>query len=184
MAVGVVSQLREFGETRRGWLGVRIQPVTDEIAESLGIKVAKGALVSGIIKGGPVDNGVIEVGDVIVKFDGRDIDESRELPLAVAESPVGKVVDVVIMRKGEEMTVKVTLGRLEEGEKLAEAEGTPPEAEGGPVATAADPRHDGRRTDRRGAHQVRHRGRRFGRGRHRSHARTPPRPSAASSPAT
>ena len=137
MAVGVVSQLREFGETRRGWLGVRIQPVTDEIAESLGIKVAKGALVSGIIKGGPVDNGVIEVGDVIVKFDGRDIDESRELPLAVAESPVGKVVDVVIMRKGEEMTVKVTLGRLEEGEKLAEAEGTPPEAEGGPVATAA-----------------------------------------------
>ena len=136
MAVGVVSQLREFGETRRGWLGVRIQPVTDEIAESLGIKIAKGALVSGIIKGGPVDNGVIEVGDVIVKFDGRDIDESRDLPLAVAESPVGKVVDVVIVRKGVEMTVKVTLGRLEEGEKLAEAEGTPSE-EDGPVATAA-----------------------------------------------
>ena len=138
MAVGVVSQLREFGETRRGWLGVRIQPVTDEIAESLGIKVAKGALVSGIIKGGPVDNGVIEVGDVIIKFDGREIDESRDLPLAVAESPVGKVVDVVVVRKGVEMTVKVTLGRLEEGEKLAEAEGTPPAGEdGGPVATAA-----------------------------------------------
>jgi serine protease Do len=137
MATGVVAQLREFGETRRGWLGVRIQPVTDEIAESLGIKVAKGALVSGIIKGGPVDNGVVEVGDVIIKFDGKDIDESRELPLAVAESAVGKVVDLVVVRKGVEMTVKVTLGRLEEGEKLAEAEGTPPEAEGGPVATAA-----------------------------------------------
>jgi serine protease Do len=137
MAVGVVSQLREFGETRRGWLGVRIQPVTDEIAESLNIKVAKGALVSGIIKGGPVDNGVIEVGDVIVKFDGRDIDESRELPLAVAESEVGKVVDVVVVRKGVEMTVKVTLGRLEEGEKLAEAEGQLPQQESGPVATAA-----------------------------------------------
>ena len=171
MAVGVVSQLREFGETRRGWLGVRIQPVTDEIAESLGIKIAKGALVSGIIKGGPVDNGVIEVGDVIIKFDGKDIDESRELPLAVAESPVGKVVDVVVVRKGVEMTVKVTLGRLEEGEKLAEAEKAR-RSRGRRRAgrDCRDPRHDGRRTDRRGAQQVRHRARRFGRDRHRSGA--------------
>ncbi|WP_245426815.1 DegQ family serine endoprotease [Mesorhizobium sp. YM1C-6-2] len=137
MAIGVVSQLREFGETRRGWLGVRIQPVTDEIAESLGIKLARGALVSGIIKGGPVDNGVIEVGDVIIKFDGKDINESRELPLAVAESPVGKEVEVVVLRKGEEVTVKVTLGRLEEGEKLVEAEGAQPGEDGGPVATAS-----------------------------------------------
>jgi serine protease Do len=137
MAIGVVSQLREFGETRRGWLGVRIQPVTDEIAESLGIKLARGALVSGIIKGGPVDNGVIEVGDVIIKFDGKDINESRELPLAVAESPVGKEVEVVVLRKGEEVTVKVTLGRLEEGEKLVEAEGAQSGEDGGPVATAS-----------------------------------------------
>jgi serine protease Do len=137
LAVGVVAQLREFGETRRGWLGVRIQPVTDEIAESLGIKTAQGALVSGIIKGGPVDNGVIEVGDVIVKFDGRDIRESRELPLAVAESPVGKAVDVVVIRKGEEKTVKVTLGRLEEGEKLAEAASAPTEGDSGEVAKAS-----------------------------------------------
>ena len=137
LAIGVVAQLREFGETRRGWLGVRIQPVTDEIAESLGMKIAKGALVSGIIKGGPVDNGVIQVGDVIIKFDGKDINEMRELPLAVAESPVGKAVDVVVVRKGVEQTVKVTLGRLEEGEKLAEGEnGAPAEGEGGPVATA------------------------------------------------
>jgi serine protease Do len=135
LAVGVVAQLREFGETRRGWLGVRIQPVTDEIAESLGMKAAKGALVSGIIKGGPVDNGSILVGDVIIKFDGRDIGEMRELPLAVAESPVGKVVDLVLVRKGVEQTVKVTLGRLEEGEKLAEAEGGAPAEESGPVVT-------------------------------------------------
>ena len=137
LAQGVVSQLVEFGETRRGWLGVRIQPVTDEIAESLGLAAAEGALVSGIIKGGPVDNGSIELGDVIIRFDGKDIGHSRELPLAVAESPVGKEVDVVVLRKGEEITVKVTLGRLEEGEKLAEADGTPAGDEDGAVATAA-----------------------------------------------
>ncbi|MGN6145573.1 MAG: PDZ domain-containing protein, partial [Mesorhizobium sp.] len=119
---GVVDQLRQYGETRRGWLGVRIQPVTDDIAESLGMKEAKGALVAGIIKGGPVDNGQIQPGDVITKFDGKEIDEMRDLPRVVAESPVGKAVDVVLVRKGKEMTVQVTLGRLEDGEKLAGGE--------------------------------------------------------------
>ncbi|WP_442583158.1 DegQ family serine endoprotease [Mesorhizobium sp. ASY16-5R] len=122
LAIGVVDQLRQFGETRRGWLGVRIQPVTDEIAESLGMATAKGALVAGIIKGGPVDNGVIQAGDVIIKFDGKDVKEMRDLPRVVAESPVGKAVDVLIVRKGVEQTVKVTLGRLEDGEKQASAE--------------------------------------------------------------
>ncbi|WP_026227303.1 Do family serine endopeptidase [Hoeflea sp. 108] len=122
IAAGVVDQLRQFGETRRGWLGVRIQPVTDDIAESLGMTSAKGALVAGIIKGGPVDNGAIQPGDVVIKFDGKDIVEMRDLPRVVAESPVGKAVDVVVVRKGVEQTVKVTLGRLEDGEKLAEGE--------------------------------------------------------------
>ncbi|RWO87722.1 DegQ family serine endoprotease [Mesorhizobium sp.] len=122
LALGVVDQLRQFGETRRGWLGVRIQPVTDDIAESLGMATAKGALVAGVIKGGPVDNGTILAGDVIIKFDGRDVNEMRDLPRVVAESTVGKAVDVVIVRKGVEQTVKVTLGRLEDGEKLASGE--------------------------------------------------------------
>ena len=122
MAEGVVDQLRQYGETRRGWLGVRIQPVTDDIAESLGMTEPKGALVAGIIKGGPVDNGLVQPGDVIIKFDGKDIHDMRDLPRVVAESPVGKAVDVVLVRKGEEMTVQVTLGRLEDGEKLAGAE--------------------------------------------------------------
>ncbi len=142
LATGVVDQLREYGETRRGWLGVRIQPVTADIAESLGMTSANGALVAGIIKGGPVDNGSVQPGDVIIKFDGRDIRDMHDLPRAVAESPVGKSVDVVIVRKGKEQTVKVTLGRLEDGEKLAEGEnGSPDGSKGGdeaaPVATAS-----------------------------------------------
>jgi len=124
LASGVVDQLTKFGETRRGWLGVRIQPVTDEIAESLGMNKTSGALVAGVIKGGPVDNGTILPGDVITKFDGKDVNEMRDLPRVVAESPVGKAVDVVIIRKGVQQTVKVTLGRLEDGEKLASAEET------------------------------------------------------------
>ncbi len=122
MAKGVIAQLRQFGETRRGWLGVRIQPVTDDIAESLGMKKATGALVAGIVKGGPVDDGSIQPGDVIVKFDGKDVTEMRELPRIVADSPVGKEVQVDIIRKGKPETVTVKLGRLEDGEKLASAE--------------------------------------------------------------
>ncbi len=122
LAKNVIAQLREFGETRRGWLGVRIQPVTDDVAESLGMGEAQGALVAGIIEGGPVADGVLQAGDVIVAFDGRKINDMRDLPRIVAESPVGKAVDVDIIRKGKKETVKVTLGRLEDGEELASAE--------------------------------------------------------------
>ena len=121
LARNVIDQLIEFGETRRGWLGVRIQTVTDEIAESLGMDRADGALVAGVIKGGPVDDGSIEPGDVIIEFNGRPIATTRELPRIVADTPVGQEVDVVVIRKGERKTVKVTLGRLEDSEELAMA---------------------------------------------------------------
>lgn len=136
LALNVISQLREFGETRRGWLGVRIQPVTDEIAESLGMQRAMGALVAGVMQGGPVDDGTIQPGDVIVRFDGKQINAMRDLPRIVAESPVGKAVDVVIIRKGEEQTVAVTLGRLEDSD---EASLDDPEAaqDDAPLAAAA-----------------------------------------------
>lgn len=114
LAAGVIQQLRDHGEVQRGWLGVRIQPVTDDIAESLGMTSSKGALVAGIIDGGPVANGSILPGDVITKFDGKPVNNVKDLPRAVAESPVGKEVDVVVVRKGKEQTVKVTLGRLED----------------------------------------------------------------------
>jgi len=118
-AMPVIEQLKQFGETRRGWLGVRIQQVTDEIAESLNIKPARGALVAGVDDKGPAKPAGIEPGDVIVKFDGKDIKEMRDLPRAVADTPVGKQTPVVIIRKGKEETKNVTLGRLEDGEKLA-----------------------------------------------------------------
>ncbi|QBK31443.1 Do family serine endopeptidase [Roseitalea porphyridii] len=130
LAIGVIDQLREFGETRRGWLGVRIQQVTDDIAESLGMDEAMGALVAGIIEGGPVDDGSIEPGDVIIEFDGQAVESVRELPRIVADSPVGKEVDVIVLRDGERQSIKVTLGRLEDGEDLALAT-EPGEDEGG-----------------------------------------------------
>ena len=127
IAENVVRQLIEFGETRRGWLGVRIQPVTDEVSESLGLDRARGALVSGIINDGPIKNGEIKAGDVIVSFDGQSINEMRDLPRIVAESPVGKEVDVVILRDGKQQTVKVTPGRLEDSVQSPEADGDEPD---------------------------------------------------------
>ena len=113
-AMAVIDQLREFKEVRRGWLGVRIQQVTDEIAESLGIKPVRGALVAGVDDKGPAKPAGIEPGDVIVKFDGKDIKEMRDLPKIVGDTPIGKDVPVVIIRKGKEETKTVRLGRLED----------------------------------------------------------------------
>lgn len=114
LAENIIKQLIEFGETRRGWLGVRIQPVSDELARSLDLPRPRGALISGVVEGGPVEKGPIQVGDVIVTFDGREIDETRDLTRIVAESAIGTPLDVVILRDGKEMTVKVTLGQLED----------------------------------------------------------------------
>jgi serine protease Do len=118
VAVPVIQQLREFGETRRGWLGVRIQEVTDEIAESLGMERARGALVAGVTRGGPADAAGLEAGDVVVEFDGREVPSMRDLPRMVADAPVGKRVPLVVLRRGERQTVEVELGRLEEGEEM------------------------------------------------------------------
>jgi serine protease Do len=118
---GVVDSLRQFGELRRGWLGVRIQQVTDEIAESLNIKPARGALIAGVEDKGPAKPAGIEPGDVVVKFDGKDIKEPKDLSRVVADTAVGKEVDVVIIRKGNEQTRKVTLGRLEDTDKAVQA---------------------------------------------------------------
>ena len=121
----MVDQLRQFGELRRGWLGVRIQQVTDEIAESLNIKPARGALVAGVDEKGPAKPAGIEPGDVVVKFDGKEVKDPKDLSRVVADTAVGKEVDVVIIRKGNEETKKVTLGRLEDTDKVQQANAKP-----------------------------------------------------------
>jgi serine protease Do len=133
LAKPVIDQLTKFGETRRGWLGVNIQTVTDEIAESLGLGDARGALVANVSKGGPAEKAGILAGDIILSFNGQAIDKMRALPRIVAETPVGEKSDVVVWRKGKEKTVSVTLGRLESQEAASAAaakEEAPPKASG------------------------------------------------------
>ena len=121
----VVAQIIEYGRTRRGWLGVRIQSVTDEIAESLGMEQPRGALVSTLTPGGPADGSGIEPGDIIVEFNGEAVPEMRRLPRIVAETPVGEDVSVVVWRGGELLTYSVTLGELEAAEDSGLLTSTP-----------------------------------------------------------
>jgi len=118
----VIGQLRQFGETRRGWLGVRIQEVTDDIAEGLGMKSTAGALVAGVTDKGPAAEAGIQAGDVIVEFDGQKVEAMHELPRLVADEPIGKEVPVKVVRKGEEKTITVKLGKLEDEAKTASAD--------------------------------------------------------------
>ena len=115
VAENVIFQLRDFGETRRGWLGVRIQDITDDLAEGLGLETASGALVTDVPEGPALAAG-IEAGDVIMSFDGVDVDDTRGLVRQVADTEVGKEVRVIVFRNGQTETLLVTLGRREEAE--------------------------------------------------------------------
>jgi len=112
----VIDQLIEFGETKRGWLGVRIQNVSKEIAEIEKLGKARGALVASVAPGSPSDKGGIKDGDIILEFDGKKINEMQELPLIVAQTKVGKVVKLKVWRNKKEITKTITLGRLETSE--------------------------------------------------------------------
>ena len=116
IAVPVIDQLRLYGETRRGWLGVRIQSVSEDIAETLGVSEHTGALVAGVTPESPAAQAGIEPGDVILKFDGKDVSSMRGLPRIVAQTPIGKTVDVEALRKGESKNFKIVVGRLSEDE--------------------------------------------------------------------
>jgi serine protease Do len=116
----VVAQLREFGETRRGWLGVRIQDVTPDVAEAIGLQEARGALVTDVPEGPAMEAGIRQ-GDVIVSFDGTPVSDTRELVRRVARTAVGKEVPVIVFRDGATQTLRITLGRREEAERAVPA---------------------------------------------------------------
>ena len=118
----VIDQLIEFGETKRGWLGVRIQDVTKEIAEVEQLNEARGALVASVAENSPSDKAGVKAGDIILEFDGQKIQEMKELPAIVAKTEVGKKVDVKIWRNKREMIKKITLGRLETSEDFKVSE--------------------------------------------------------------
>ena len=113
-AIVVIDQLRQFGETRRGWLGVKIQSITEDMAEAYGVKENTGALVATVTPESPAAKAGIQDGDVILKFDGKDVTSMRGLPRLVAQTPIGKDVDVELLRKGQRTTLKVAVGRLAE----------------------------------------------------------------------
>ncbi len=123
-AKNVISQLVQYGETRRGWLGVKIQSVTDEIAESLNLDSPRGALVADVTADGPAQKAGIQPGDIVIEFNGRPVTAMRDLPKIVAETPIGTKVPVKVLRKGKEVSITAEVGRLEDGEKLADASGT------------------------------------------------------------
>jgi len=114
LAKNVIKQLKEKGRVVRGWLGVIVQTITPELADSFGLKQRKGALVADIEESGPADKAGIKKGDIIITFDGKEIKEMSELPLTVAQTPVGEQVEVTILRNGETLTKKVKIGELKE----------------------------------------------------------------------
>jgi len=135
LAVGIIDQLKKYGKTARGWLGVQIKEVDEDVAKALGLKNRNGAVVVNAVPGGPAAQAGILAGDVIIRFDGKTVPNDKRLPQIVAGTEVGRSVDVVLIRKGAEMTLKVKLGELEKAADAKpdeKAPGTPP-APGTPV---------------------------------------------------
>ncbi len=125
----VIDQLIEFGETKRGWLGVRIQDVTKEIAEVEKLDKPRGALVASVAENSPSDKAGVKAGDIILEFNGEKISEMKQLPIIVARTEVGKKVIVKIWRNKKEITKEITLGRLETSEDFKVAEKSKPKKE-------------------------------------------------------
>jgi serine protease Do len=132
----VVTQLKEHGEVKRGWLGVKIQSISEDIAESLGVPENVGALVAGVTPDSPAAKAGIEAGDVILKFDGKDVTTMRGLPKLVAQTPINKSAEVEVLRQGQKKTLTVAVGELEEDEDKPELNNSKKEEEQKPDSTA------------------------------------------------
>ncbi|HWT30180.1 MAG TPA: Do family serine endopeptidase, partial [Propylenella sp.] len=129
IAVPVIEQLREFGEVRRGWIGVRIQDVTEDAVTAVGMRGPKGALIAGLTGGGPAEKGGIKAGDIVVEFGGKPVENMRALPQLVADTPPGEVIDVTVLRDGKEVKLKVEVGLLDEEQIAAANTDEPKEAD-------------------------------------------------------
>jgi serine protease Do len=114
MAKNIIAQLKEKGKVVRGWIGVSVQTVTPAIAQSFGLKEARGALVSEVVAGGPAAAAGIQRGDIIISFDGREISKMSDLPSVVAGTPVAKTVPVKVMREGKELTMNIKIAEMPE----------------------------------------------------------------------
>lgn len=125
VATSVIDQLRRFGETRRGWFGVNVQSVTDEIAGSVGVEANRGAMIASVAKDGPAAKAGVKPGDIVLRFDGKEIKTFRTLPRVVARTPHGKTVPVEVLRDGKKMTLSLVVGRLNENEKRQPPRGGP-----------------------------------------------------------
>jgi serine protease Do len=119
----VVADLQKYGKTRRAWLGVHIQAVTEDIAESLGLKEHVGALVADVTPTAPAAKAGVKAGDVILKFDGKDVNETHRLPRMVAETPINKEVELELLREGKRITLKVTVAEMPDEKEIEQAAG-------------------------------------------------------------
>ena len=113
LARGVIAQLRQYGHPRRGWLGVRVQSVTPELAAGFKMPKPTGALIATVTAGGPADRAGIKQGDVVIRFNGQEIAETRHLPRIIAETPFDTSVPVIVWREGKQLSFQVKLGELD-----------------------------------------------------------------------
>jgi len=121
IAKSVFKQLKEKGKVVRGYLGIVLQPLTNDLAKSFGLNNTKGAVVAQVMSNSPAEKGGLKIGDVIVEFDGQKIEDVKDLQMKVANTPVGKKVKVGILRDGKPMTLEVQVGEMPEEEKVAKA---------------------------------------------------------------
>ena len=128
LARDVVTQLKQFGVARRGWIGVRIQQVTDEIAQGMGLPNSQGALVADVTRGGPAQKAGLQNGDVVVSFDNKPIGDSKLLPRVVAATPIGKTVNIDVLRKGRKQSYRIVIAKLDEGPPDKPGKKLPPPA--------------------------------------------------------
>jgi serine protease Do len=135
LAREVTNQLRQFGVARRGWIGVRIQQLTAEIAEGMGLAGTNGALVADVTRGGPADKAGLVNGDLVTGFDSKPVGDDRALPRIVADTPIGKTVNIDVLRKGKKQTLRITVLKLADDNKPDKPVKAPPQIKNQPKLT-------------------------------------------------